>query len=237
MYFVALASDYDGTLAEDGVVAERTLEALGLLKQSGRKLILVSGRELPDLRRVFSRLDLFDLAVLENGALLFDPASGNETALGDEPPVQFVKELQRRNVRPLSVGRSIVATWEPNETIVLETIRDLGLELQIVFNKGAVMVLPAGVNKASGLAAALSHLRLSPLNVVGIGDAENDHAFLRACGCGVAVANALPIVKADADIVTKAPRGAGVVETIERLLENDLAEVARRGQSSRDRPQ
>jgi hypothetical protein len=63
MYFVALATDYGGTLAEDGVVAENILEALGLLKQSGRKLILVSGRELPDLRRVFSRLDLFDLAV------------------------------------------------------------------------------------------------------------------------------------------------------------------------------
>jgi len=226
MYFVALATDYDGTLAEDGVVAEATLKALGLLKQSGRKLILVSGRELPDLRRVFSRLDLFDLAVLENGALLVDPASGEETALGDEPPAHFVEALQRRNVRPLSVGRSIVATWEPNETIVLETIRDLGLELQIVFNKGAVMVLPAGVNKASGLAAALAHLRLSPLNAVGIGDAENDHAFLRACGCSVAVANALPIVKADADIVTTAPRGAGVVEIIEQLLENDLAEVA-----------
>ncbi len=60
------------------------------------------------------------------------------------------------------------------------------------------MVLPAGVNKASGLAAALARLQLSPLNVVGIGDAENDHAFLRACGCAVAVANALLMVKADA---------------------------------------
>jgi haloacid dehalogenase-like hydrolase len=77
-----------------------------------------------------------------------------------------------------------------------------------VFNKGAVMVLSAGVNKASGLVTALARLKLSPLNVVGIGDGENDHAFLRACGCAVAVANALPMVKADADIVTSEPRGA-----------------------------
>ena len=62
---------------------------------------------------------------------------------------------------------------------MLEAIRDLGLELQIIFNKGAVMVLPAGVNKASGLAVALARLGLSPHNVVGVGDAENDHAFLR----------------------------------------------------------
>jgi HAD superfamily hydrolase (TIGR01484 family) len=110
MYFVALATDYDGTLAEDGLVTQSTLEALRLLKRSGRKLILVTGRELPDLRRVFADLDLFDLAVVENGAVLVDPATGDETPLGDEPPLPFVEELQRRNVTPLSVGRSIVAT-------------------------------------------------------------------------------------------------------------------------------
>ena len=226
MYFVALATDYDGTLAEDGQVSEETVAALRSFRQSGRKLILVTGRELPDLRRVFSHLDLFDAAVVENGAVLVDPATGEEIPLGEEPSPLFVEELRRRNVTPLSVGRSIVATWEPNEKIVLDAIRDLGLELQIVFNKGAVMVLPAGVNKASGLAAALTRLHLSPLNVVGIGDAENDHAFLRACGCAVAVANALPMVKADAEMVTSAPRGAGVVETIRRILDSDLAEIA-----------
>ncbi|MBV8507645.1 MAG: HAD-IIB family hydrolase [Alphaproteobacteria bacterium] len=226
MYFAALATDYDGTLAEDGLVAEETIVALRAFRQSGRKLILVTGRELADLRRVFSHLDLFDVAVVENGAVLVDPATGKEIPLGKEPPPLFVEELRRRNVNPLSVGRSIVATWEPNEKTVLDTIRDLGLELQIVFNKGAVMVLPAGINKASGLAAALARLQLSPLNVVGIGDAENDHAFLRACGCAVAVANALPTVKADAEIVTSAPRGAGVVETIRRILEDDLTEIS-----------
>jgi hypothetical protein len=225
MYFVALATDYDGTLAEDGLVTEETVAALRSFRQSGRKLILVTGRELPDLRRVFSHLDLFDAAVVENGAVLVDPATGDEIPLGKEPPPLFIEELRRRNVTPLSVGRSIVATWEPNEKIVLDTIRDLGLELQIVFNKGAVMVLPAGVNKASGLAAALAKLQLSPLNVVGIGDAENDHAFLRECGCAVAVANALPTVKADAEIVTSAPRGAGVVEAVRTILETDLAQI------------
>jgi len=172
MYFVALATDYDGTLAEDGSVAEDTVATLRSFKQSGRKLILVTGRELSDLRRVFSHLDLFDAAVVENGAVLVDPATAEEIPLGEEPPPLFIEELRRRNVTPLSVGRSIVATWEPNEKVVLDTIRDLGLELQIVFNKGAVMVLPAGINKASGLATALARLQLSPLNVVGIGDAE-----------------------------------------------------------------
>ena len=135
MYFIALASDYDGTLAEDGRVAPATLEALDLLKQSGRKLILVTGRELPDLQKVFPALDRFSLVVAENGALLYEPATETQTLLGPEPPVAFIERLKERRVSPLSIGRCIVATVEPNEKIVLETIRELGLELQIIFNK------------------------------------------------------------------------------------------------------
>ena len=226
MYFVALATDYDGTLAEDGTVSPSTVSSLRLLKESGRKLILVTGRELPDLQRIFDNLDLFDFVVAENGALLFEPASAAETVLGAAAPPAFVERLAQRKVVPLSIGRSIVATHEPNEKIVLDAIRELGLDLQIIFNKGSVMVLPAGVNKATGLAAALARLKLSPLNVVGVGDAENDHAFLRSCGCAAAVANALPMLKADAEIVTKAVCGAGVVEIINGLIGNDLADYA-----------
>jgi hydroxymethylpyrimidine pyrophosphatase-like HAD family hydrolase len=88
----------------------------------------------------------------------------------------------------------------------------------VILNKDAVMVLPTGVDKASGLRLALAELDISPEQVVGIGDAENDQAFLRLCGCAVAVANALPAVKAEADLVTAGARGAGVAELIDRLI-------------------
>jgi phosphoglycolate phosphatase (TIGR01487 family) len=222
MYFVALATDYDGTIAEDGVVVEATLEALRELKQSGRKLLLVTGRQLPDLKKVLPGIALFDLVVAENGGILFDPKTSEETLLAPEPPQAFLDRLQASEV-PVSAGRCIVATWEPHQNAVLEVIRELGLELQIIFNKGAVMVLPAGVSKASGLEAALALLKLSPHNVVGIGDAENDHAFLWFCGCAVAVANALPLLKESADFVTEEPRGAGVAALARRMIADDLA--------------
>ena len=225
MYFLALATDYDGTLAQDGVVDPDTVAAIRRLKNTGRRLILVTGRELPDLQRAFPEVAGCDLIVAENGALLYEPGTGRETVLAPAPPEAFVARLRERGVQPLSVGRSIVATWEPMQDIVLETVRELGLELHIVFNKGAVMVLPSGVNKASGLAAALVESGLSPHNVVGIGDAENDHAFLAMCGCSVAVANALDSVKAEADLVTRGARGAGVRELIDELLASDLADV------------
>jgi len=221
MFYHAFASDYDGTLAQDGIVSESTLAAIERLKESGRKFILVTGRELPDLKRVFPRLDICDLIVAENGALLYFPGAEEERPIAPAPPPEFVEILKSRGVNPLSVGRSIVATWEPHQTDVLEAIKQLGLELEIIFNKGAVMVLPSGVNKATGLAAAIEELMLSPHNVIGIGDAENDHAFLRACGFSAAVANALPAVKETADVVTKGARGEGVEELVGLLLEDE----------------
>ncbi|HEX7114402.1 MAG TPA: HAD-IIB family hydrolase [Steroidobacter sp.] len=223
MRYLALCCDYDGTLAQHGRVDEPTLAALERLRKSGRRLVLVTGRELADLKRVFPSLELFDRIVAENGALIYRPATREERLLGEAPPASFVEKLVARGVQPLSVGRVIVATWEPHEKAVLETIRECGLELQVIFNKGAVMVLPAGVNKAVGLKAALGELNLSPHNAVGIGDAENDHAFLGMCECSVAVANALPSVKEKVDITTFADHGAGVIQLIDELLADDLA--------------
>ena len=225
MRYLALATDYDGTLATDGVVSAGVVAALERVVASGRKLILVTGRQLDDLGRAFPRLDLFHRVVAENGALLYNPATRDEKPLGEPPPAEFVEALRARGVQPLAIGRSIVATWEPNQTVVLETIRALGLELQVIFNKGAVMVLPAGVNKGSGLYAALSELDLSPHNAVGIGDAENDHTFLNLCECSVAVANALPMLKERADLVTTGAHGDGLAELVARLIADDLRGV------------
>ena len=228
MRYVALATDFDGTLAHDGCVDAPTLEALKRLAASGRTLVLVTGRELDDLRRVFDATGLFDRLVVENGAVLHRPSTGETRVIGAPPPPRFVAELERRGVTPLSVGASIVATWHPNEPTVLEVIRELGLELQVIFNKGAVMVLPAGTNKASGMAEALEDLGLSAHNLAAIGDAENDHALLDLAECSAAVANAVPMLKARADLVMRGDHGAGVIELIERLIDDDLRDVTTR---------
>lgn len=222
MYFLALAMDFDGTIARDGVVDPPTLNALRRLRKTGRRLILVTGRELPDLASLVGDLGLFDRIVAENGALICEPATGRERVIGTPVPESFVRRLDALGVTPLSVGRAIVATWEPCQGKVLKAIRDLGLELQIIFNKGAVMVLPPGINKETGLRAALDELGLSINNTVGVGDAENDHAFLRGCGSSAAVANALPSVKDEVDIRLAADHGAGVVELIGRIIAEDV---------------
>jgi len=219
--FRALAVDYDDTLATEGTVPSAVLAGLRTFKESGRKLLLITGRQLEELRQVAPDLGLFDRIVAENGAVLYRPETGDEVLLGAPPVKAFVDLLRRKQVNPLSIGRVIVATRTPHEVRVLNAIRELGLELEIIFNKGAVMVLPSGVNKASGLAHALHELKIPPARVVGVGDAENDHAFLDACGFGVAVANAVPALKQHARLVTEGAAGDGVLEVIDRLLASD----------------
>ena len=223
MRYHALVCDYDGTVAKDGILEDPTRRALERLRAAGRKVILATGRRLEDLKVACADLSVFDVVVGENGAILYWPATNEVRTLAEAPPPAFAERLTRLGVREVAVGRVIVATWQPYELLVLDAIRDLGLELQVIFNKGAVMVLPTGVNKGTGVRAALEALHLSGHDAVGVGDAENDHALLAACECGVAVANALPILKQRADWVTTAERGAGVAELAERLLVDDLA--------------
>src|SRR5688572_30399261 len=222
MRYHLLATDYDGTIATDGTVAAATVAALNDVLATGRRLVLVTGRELDDLMGVFPDLSIFERVVAENGALLYRPATKERRRLAEPPPPALLAALRQRGVAPLSSGEVIVSTREPHEMTVLETIRELGLELQVIFNKGAVMILPAGVNKATGLTAALEELKISPHNVVGVGDAENDHSFLKLCERSAAVGGALPAIRDTADLVLRGDAGAGVCELAAELVAHDL---------------
>jgi len=221
MRYSVIALDYDGTIARDGLVAAPVLEGLRQLKASGRKLLLVTGRELEELLGIFPQIVIFDRVVAENGALLYRPDTGERRELGEPPPEALVDALKASGI-PLSIGHTILATVRPYETLALECIANLGLEQQVIFNKGAVMILPPGCNKATGLKTALAELGLSTRNLVAAGDGENDHSLLELAAYAVATANAVATLKAAADRVTNATHGEGVLEIIADLLESDL---------------
>ncbi len=225
MRYLALATDYDGTLASDDRVSELVAHALERLRISGRRAILITGRRLDDLLAVCSCAQLFDLVVAENGAIVYNPYSREETRLANPPSKRLIQNLRARGVEPLEVGQVLVATHAPHRKAVQDVIWELGLEAQVIGNRGAVMVLPAGVNKATGLEYALHELGLSRHEVVGIGDAENDHSFLERCECAVAVANAAPSIKEIAALVTAAGNGNGVIELVDQLIAADLCQL------------
>jgi hydroxymethylpyrimidine pyrophosphatase-like HAD family hydrolase len=226
----ALASDYDGTLADSGRVGEGTVSALRRLLASGRQLLLVTGRRLDDLLGVFPEAASLAAAIVaENGAVLWQRQAQSVTPLASQPGPEFAAALRRQGV-PVSEGAVVVASVDPYGPVIADTIRSMGLELELARNKGAIMALPAGVDKGSGLGAALSRLGLAADQVVGVGDAENDESFLRLCGYAVAVGDALPAVRRQADLCLERPDGAGVSELINMMLAGRLpSQPARSG--------
>src|SRR6476620_2760887 len=101
MRYLIAAFDYNGTIAHHGGVDAETIEALKQLKASKRKIILVTGRELDELKTIFPEHVIFDRIVAENGALIYDPATLEERLLGDRPPESFIQDLRNRKVTPL----------------------------------------------------------------------------------------------------------------------------------------
>jgi hydroxymethylpyrimidine pyrophosphatase-like HAD family hydrolase len=217
-HLTILATDYDGTLAEQGHVAAPTIAALDRWRAAGRRSVLVTGRHLPDLFRVFPEINRFDMIVAENGSLLHDVGQATTHLLGTAPPAALVETLRARGVEPLYVGQGNTATLKPHEQTVRATLAELGLEWHVILNKNDVIIMPPGIDKAAGLRAALDQLGADPAQAVGVGDAENDEHLFDVCAYNVAVANALPALKARADYVTRGESSAGVAELLDALL-------------------
>jgi Cof subfamily protein (haloacid dehalogenase superfamily) len=99
-------------------------------------------------------------------------------------------------------------------------------ELSALFKKEAEVInwndgfelLAPNVTKWSAIKSFLRAYRMSPNEVVAIGDGPNDVEMLRHVGTGVAMGNASDEVKAAADFVTGHHEQDGLAEFVERYL-------------------
>jgi hydroxymethylpyrimidine pyrophosphatase-like HAD family hydrolase len=219
---MALATDGDGTLLRGGHMGRKTIAALKRWRDAGRKLVLVTGENIRQLGE-FPHADLFDRIVAENGAIVARSRKGKARRLCQLPPPRLLRAFKEGHVWPLKRGRVILQANFDQEENIRRILRRTKLPWNIIRNRKEVMVLPDGITKATGVAAALKELGLSPRQAVGVGDAENDGALLKLCGLAVAVNNAVPKLKRKADFITRGQYGKGVAELIDRLLANGKA--------------
>jgi hydroxymethylpyrimidine pyrophosphatase-like HAD family hydrolase len=213
MYRRVLAFDFDGTLAENGAVPQPLQRALMKLHNLGCALFLVTGRRFEGIPLgVLS--DIFDGIVWENGAVICRTAT-NEVYLpfGYISP-NLVEALEEAGI-PLEHGLAIVSTWAPHRDAIWKVLSAWGGDTTIVGNKGALMILPAGAAKGSGLEKLLELCGYSPRNLASFGDGENDLSMLQTGEIGVAVGSAVSRLKTAADLVTSQPGPAGVLEALE----------------------
>ena len=227
MKFAALALDYDGTIANEGIFNPAVREAIGDARQRGIAVALVTGRRLPDLRRVAGDLTCFDVIVAENGAVLDFPG-GRHVLLGHPVRPDVLQELGRRQI-PVVAGECVLEADATSAASILEVIQAQEQPLVLAFNRSRLMVLPQAVAKSTGLRQALFALRISIHNTVGIGDAENDHDLLEACEVGVAVGWGSAALRVIADEVIEGTGPDAVAHYIRRISQQARLVAAQMG--------
>ena len=166
MKFAALALDYDGTIATDGILNPAVREAVGSVRRRGIAVALVTGRRLVDLRRVAGDLACFDVIVAENGAVL-EFAGGRHVLLGHPASPDVLRALRERQIA-VEAGECVLEADATSAGAILDVIRLQEQPLILAFNRSRLMILPQAVSKSIGLRQALFALRLSIHNTVGI---------------------------------------------------------------------
>jgi hydroxymethylpyrimidine pyrophosphatase-like HAD family hydrolase len=211
--FRALACDFDGTLASSDQVGAPARAALQKARDAGLRLFLVTGRTFFDLTRVCDCLHLFDAVVAENGAVLYYPRDAMIRDQGPPLPGRLLAELDRRAVA-YHAGRVIVGTARADEPAVRAALADAGVSCDVVYNRAALMLIPAGISKGKGLESVLRGFRLSRHDVLAVGDAENDLALFEACGWAACPANGVAAVRERADWIFPGENGDAVAAAV-----------------------
>jgi hydroxymethylpyrimidine pyrophosphatase-like HAD family hydrolase len=213
LYRRVLAFDFDGTLADDGVVPSALQTALEQLRTQGYALFLVTGRRFDDAK-LGPLKQLFTGIVWENGAVLHHTATDEVYLPFGHLDTRLAEAMEAAGI-PLQYGQAIASTGTAHDEMVWHVLNKLGGDAVIMQNKGTVRVLPSGATKSAGLERLLELCGYSPRNLTSFGDGETDMSLLQLGEVGVAVADAVPSLKEVADLVSTQPGPEGVLEILE----------------------
>lgn len=242
MHLKVIALDLDGTIAENNVVALETWATLRKAKREGFTLILVTGRRMVEISTIGPFDEICEAIVAEDGAAIYFPRNDTIMLPFGRLASNVIEQLTALHI-PMEQGLAIAATWQPHDRKVLEVLSKTAYAATLEYNKGAVMIMPPGATKGTGLLIALNELGFSPHNVVAFGDAENDRSLFEQAELSVAVANTAPEIKAIADVELVLPNGTGVRTLVEELIQKKIPRHAVRpkqfiriGQSANEMP-
>lgn len=228
-----LAFDFDGTIATDGHIPLPLIDALRRAVSNDYHLFLVTGR----LFRHAPIEPLFPYLtgiVWENGAVIERCPEGHVTLPFGTLPSSMIQEMERAGIE-LICGMAIAATWTQYEPQMAPIMASYAHAVACEYNKGAVMILPRGANKASGLAHLLQCVGLADGRLIAFGDGENDRALLEMAHVGIAVQDAVSSLRVIADRVTTRPGPDGVLEMLPAIVQGKLDQELLQGRQSSPR--
>lgn len=176
---------------------------------------------------------LYRYAKEKNHALL--GYAGNEI-ITEMPDDQYVKEESRINKMNIRKVENLFEALEPSPTKLLmtgdpadmlkaenELSEILGDRMDIFRSAPFFLELvPKGIDKAKSLLRLLSKINLTPADMIAFGDGYNDLSMLKLAGMGVAMQNAAPEVRAEADYITLSNEEDGIAAALEHFCKKDF---------------
>lgn len=79
-------------------------------------------------------------------------------------------------------------------------------------------LVPKGIDKAQSLAVLLKEIGMTKDEMIAVGDGFNDLSMIKYAGLGVAMANAQPVVRENADYITLSNDEDGVAAVVEKFI-------------------
>jgi phosphoglycolate phosphatase (TIGR01487 family) len=226
--FGAIVTDYDRTVTDlDLHLSGPVLSLLRKFQEGeGVAVVLATGRDLKFVRGIGKELGFMDALVCENGAVLWFPRDDRVVCLGDG---SSAKAMLSDMEIPFEAGEVVVSVKETYEKELRAALGVRGRGLTLEANRGTLMVLPEGIDKASGVRRALAELGRHDAGLICIGDGENDLSLFSMASFKVATAEAVDSLKEAADFVCEGAGSAGVERFLLELIEGREAETPEGG--------
>ena len=244
MPYKLLVLDLDGTLTNSRKeITPHTLETLIQAQEQGIKIILASGRPTYGVAPIADKLRLADYGgyiLSYNGSEIMNWANyqfpigtyHNEFVITEYPDDEYVQKEAILNVMRLqkvdnfldAIRFPIVKCMivgEPSRLVLLEQEMQERLKGQMGVYRSEpyfLELVPDGIDKAKSLAVLLEKLSISREEVIACGDGFNDASMIRFAGLGVAMANAQPLVREQADYITLSNDCDGVAHVVEKFV-------------------
>ena len=159
-------------------------------------------------------------------SLMPDEVSDRMTEYG-EPEAELVASWHEV-LNAIDINKIILYDAEDRVAVLREQIREsIGAYVHVTRANiaGMLEVLPGNTSKGQSLKLLLEEMGIEPRNALAIGDGENDIEMLQAVGIGVAMGNAVQLLKDAASEIVPSNDDDGVAHAIEKFVINEKVEL------------
>lgn len=156
-----------------------------------------------------------------NEGIVYQIESKNESWYHRANPALKFKPTAYSNLDKNLFYNKAISAFEPAflDAKIAEIPKAYYDDFEIIKSRDMLLeFMPKGVTKASGLAQLSDYLGIQQNEVMTLGDEENDLSMIEWAGLGVAMANAVPLIKNACQVETLNNNQDGVAVAIEKYV-------------------